>query len=157
MPRCIGRPYQPYQKESNIRFMVLVYPGNQTGYGAGQLPDQALLADMGTFNEALVEAGVLLSGEGLQPSSTGARVHFPGHGHKSVTHGPFTGAREVIGGFWIWQVQSQEEALAWAQRAPMEEGAPLELRQGSAPADFGPEVEDHERKLREQLERRQHR
>jgi hypothetical protein len=140
-----------------MRFMVLVYPGNKKGYEAGQLPDQELLANMGKFNEELVEAGVLLSGEGLQPSSKGARVHFPGNGNKSVTHGPLTESRELIGGFWIWQVKSKEEALKWAQRAPMEDGATLELRQVFEPSDFGPEVEDRERKLLEKIEKQRDR
>jgi hypothetical protein len=140
-----------------MRFMVLVYPGNKQGYEAGQMPAQEVLANMGKFNAELVEAGVLLSGEGLQPSSKGARVHFAGNGQKSVTDGPFPEARELIGGFWIWQVTSKEEALEWAKRAPMEEGATLELRQVFEPSDFGPEVEDHDRKLRAKLEQQQHR
>jgi hypothetical protein len=138
-----------------MRFMVLVNPGNKKGYEAGQMPDQELLANMSKFNEELGKAGVLLSGEGLQPSSKGARVHFPGNGKKSVTHGPFTETRELIGGFWIWQVKSKEEALEWAKRAPMEDGATLELRQVFELSDFGPEVEERERKLLKQVEKQQ--
>src|SRR5687767_1076789 len=140
-----------------MRVMVLVHPGNKKGYEAGQMPDQELLANMGKFNEELVKAGVLLSGEGLHPSSKGARVHFPGSVKKSVTRGPFEEARELIGGFWIWKVNSIEEALEWAKRAPMEDGATLELRQVFESSDFGPEVEERERKLLEQVERQQNR
>src|SRR5262245_1007523 len=125
-----------------MRFMVLVHPGNKKGYEAGQMPDAQLLANMGKFNEELVKAGVMLSGEGRQPSSKGARVHFPGKGKKTVTDGPFTETRELIGGFWMWRVKSREEALEWAQRAPMEDGATLELRQVFESSDFGPEVEE---------------
>jgi hypothetical protein len=135
--------------------MVLVYPGNIKGYEAGQMPDPELLEKMGKFNEELVEAGVMLSGEGLHPSSKGARVHFSGHGKKSVTDGPFAETKELIGGFWIWQVKSKEEALEWAKRAPMEEGATLELRQLFEPSDFGPEVEAQEKKLLEKMEKQQ--
>ena len=140
-----------------MRFMVLVYPGNKKGYEAGQMPDQQLLENMGKFNEELVEAGVMLSGEGLHPSSKGARVHFSGKGKKSVTSGPFAEARELIGGFWIWQVKSKEEAVEWAKRAPMEDGATLELRQVFEPSDFGPEVEKRETKLLKKLEKQRRR
>lgn len=136
-----------------MRFMVLVHPGNKKGYEAGQMPDQQLLADMGKFNEALVEAGVMLSGEGLQPSAKGVRVHFAGNGKQSVTDGPFTETHGLIGGFWIWQVKSKEEALQWAKRAPMEAAATLELRQIFELSDFGPEVEKQERKLLEKMEK----
>ena len=134
-----------------MRFMVLVYPGNKKGYEAGQMPEQKLLESMGKFNEELVNAGVMLSGEGMHPSSKGARVHFPGKGKKvTVTQGPFS-ERELVGGFWMWQVKSKEEALEWAKRAPMEDGATLELRQVFEAADFGPEVEAQEKKLQEKM------
>jgi hypothetical protein len=134
-----------------MRFMVLVYPGNRKGYEAGQMPEQKLLENMGKFNEELVNAGVMLSGEGIHPSSKGARVHFPGKGKKAVvTQGPFTD-RELVGGFWMWQVKSKEEALEWAKRAPMEDGATLELRQVFEAADFGPEIEAQEKKLQEKM------
>ena len=84
-----------------MRCMVLVHPGNKKSYEAGQMPDQVFLSHTGRFNEALVEAGVLLSGEGLQPRSKGVRVHLTSSGQKSVTNGPFAEAREIFGGFWI--------------------------------------------------------
>ena len=139
-----------------MRFMVLVYPGNKKGYEAGQMPSQELLTNMGKFNEELVEAGVMLSGEGLHPSSKAARIHFPGNGEKSVTNGPFDDAHELIGGFWIWKVKSKEEALEWAKRAPMEDGATLELRQVFESSDFGPEIEKQEKELLEKIEKQQH-
>jgi hypothetical protein len=139
--------------EIKMRFMVLVYPGNKKAYEAGEMPSQELLANMGKFNEALVDAGVMLSGEGLHPSSKGVRVHFPGDGDKSVTEGPFTDAHDLVGGFWIWQVKSKEEALEWAKRAPMEDGATLELRQVFESADFGPEIEKQEKELLERIEK----
>jgi hypothetical protein len=135
-----------------MRFMVLVYPGNPEGYEAGQMPNAELLANMGRFNEELVKAGVLLSGEGLQPSSKGIQVHFPVQGQTRVTEGPFPEPRQRIGGFWIWQVQSKEEALEWAKRAPMEDGATLELRQLFEPSDFGPDVEQQEKALLDKIE-----
>ncbi len=136
-----------------MRFMVLVHTGFK-GYEAGEMPDQQLLTDMGKFNEELVNAGVMLSADGLQPSSKGARVHFPGKGKKSViTDGPFADTHGLVAGFWIWQVKSKEEALEWAKRAPMEDGATLELRQIFESSDFGPEVEEQERKLLEKMEK----
>jgi hypothetical protein len=135
-----------------MRFMVIVHPGNKKGYEAGQMPDAELLTNMGKFNEELVKAGVMLSGEGLHPSSKGVRVHFPGKGKTNVTQGPFPESQELIGGFWIWQVKSKEEALDWAKRAPMEDGATLELRQVFESSDFGPEIEEQENKLREKIE-----
>ena len=127
-----------------MRFMVIVHPGNKQGYEAGQLPDPQLLANMGKFNEELVNAGVMLDGQGLHPSAKGTRVYFA-KGQTTVTDGPF--ADSLIGGFWIWQAPSKAEALEWAKRAPMEEGATLELRQVFEPEDFGPEVEQQENAL----------
>jgi hypothetical protein len=143
--------------ERKMKFIVLVHPANIKGYEAGQMPNEKLLANMGKFNEELVNAGVMLTGEGLLPSAKGARVHFPGNGKKTVTDGPFTEARELIGGFWMWQVKSKEEALEWAKRAPMEDGATLELRQCFDPSDFGPETEKRERSLHEKIEKQQNR
>ncbi len=138
-----------------MRFMVLVYPGNAKAYEAGQMPEAELLAKMGLFNEELVKAGVLLSGEGLQPSSKGVQVHFPGHGETRVSDGPFTEPRKPIGGFWIWKVKSKAEALEWAKRAPMEDGATLELRQVFEPSDFGPDIEQQETSLLDTLDSQQ--
>jgi len=101
---------------------------------AGVLPDEKLLAAMGKFNEELVKAGVMLAGEGLQPSSKGARVKFAG-GKRIVTDGPFTESKELIAGFWLWQVKSKEEAIQWLKRAPFEE-TEVEIRQVYEMADF---------------------
>lgn len=137
-----------------MRFMVIVLPGDLKDYEAGKMPEQQLLENMGKFNEELVNAGVMLSGEGLHPSSKGARMHFPGKGKQpSITDGPFPDAR--VGGFWIWQVKSKAEALEWAKRAPMEDGATLELRQVFEPSDFGPEIEQQEKQLLEKLKQQQ--
>jgi len=138
-----------------MRFMVIVYPGNVPGYEAGEMPGEELLTNMGKFNEELVDAGVMVSGEGLHPTAKGARVHFPGDGSANVTEGPFADSDRLVGGFWIWQVESKEEALSWARRAPMEDGATLELRQVFEMSDFGPEVEAQERALMEKMEEQQ--
>jgi hypothetical protein len=138
-----------------MRFMVLVQPGNPKGYEGGEMPDPGLIERMMAFNEEIVKAGVLLGGDGLHPSSKGARIAFAKGGKKTVTDGPFTEARELVGGYWLWQVKSKEEALEWARRAPMEDGAVLELRQIFEPEDFGPDVAKRERELLEQIEKRQ--
>src|SRR5207249_4166709 len=100
-----------------MRFMVLVKANKDSE--AGILPSQELLTEMGQFNEELVKAGVLLAGEGLHPSSKGARVRFSG-GKRTVIDGPFTEAKELIAGFWLWQVKSKEEAIEWLKRAPFD-------------------------------------
>lgn len=135
--------------------MVIVHPGDPESYENGVMPDEKILKEMGEFNEELVEAGVMLSGEGLHPSSKGVRVHFPKGEKMTITNGPFTEATELIGGFWIWQLKSKEEALEWAKRAPMEDGATLEIRQLFEPSDFGPEVEKQETELLEKIEAQQ--
>jgi len=104
---------------------------------AGVLPSKELLTEMGRFNEELVKAGVMLAGEGLQPSSKGARIKFSG-GKSTVIDGPFTESKELIAGFWLIQVKSKEEAIAWMKRAPFGEGVVLEIRQLFEPADFAP-------------------
>jgi hypothetical protein len=122
-----------------MRFMVLV-PGSKESE-AGQLPTAEMLTEMHKFNEELVKAGVMLAGDGLQPSSKGARVTFQG-GKKTVVDGPFTESKELISGFWIWQVRSRDEALEWLKRAPFgrsgDERVTVELRQIFEPADFAP-------------------
>jgi hypothetical protein len=122
-----------------MRFMVLV-PGSKESE-AGQLPTAEMLTEMHKFNEELVKAGVMLAGDGLQPSSKGARVTFQG-GKKTVVDGPFTESKELISGFWIWQVRSRDEALEWLKRAPFgrsgDERVTVELRQIFDPADFAP-------------------
>ncbi|HXP44320.1 MAG TPA: YciI family protein [Candidatus Acidoferrales bacterium] len=118
---------------------------------AGVMPQQELLAEMGKFNEELVKAGVLLAAEGLQPSSKGKRVRFSGS-NRTVIDGPFTEAKELIAGFWLWQVRSMEEAVEWVKRCPnpCEGESEIEIRQVFEADDFGPELTPE---LREQEER----
>jgi hypothetical protein len=121
---------------------------------AGVLPDQKLLADMGKFNEELTKAGVMLAGEGLQPSSKGARVRFSG-GKKTVIDGPFAESKELVAGFWLWSVKSMDEAIEWLKRAPFE-GTEVEIRPVFEAEDFGeaftPELREQEERLRRQIE-----
>jgi len=135
-----------------MRFMVIVKANKDSE--AGVLPDQKILAAMGTYNEELVKAGVMLAGEGLQASSKGARVRFEGPGKRTVIDGPFTETKELIAGFWLWQVKSKEEALEWLKRAPFQEGE-VELRQVFETEDFGevmtPEMRAQEERLRAQV------
>ena len=136
-----------------MRFMVLVKADKNSE--AGVLPDTKLLAAMGKFNEELVKAGVMLAGEGLQPTSKGARVKFSG-GKKTVIDGPFTEAKELVAGFWLWQVKSKAEAIEWLKRAPFEE-TEVEIRQIFEAEDFGanltPELREQEERLRKQTEK----
>src|SRR5262249_45072182 len=117
-----------------MRFMVLVKATKDSE--AGVLPDPRLLLEMGKYNEELVKAGVMLTGEGLQSSSKGARVKFSG-GSATVTDGPFPETRELVAGFWIFQVKSKQEAIDWAKRIPFTEGE-VEIRQIFEADDFGP-------------------
>jgi hypothetical protein len=119
---------------------------------AGIPPDTKLWADMGKFNEELAKAGVLLEAEGLQPSSKGARVHFAGD-KRTVTDGPFTETKELIAGFWMWQVKSKEEAIEWVKRCPnpMPGDSEIEIRQVYEPEDFGPEFTPELRQQEERL------
>jgi hypothetical protein len=120
---------------------------------AGVMPSQKLLTKMGNFNEELVKAGVLLAAEGLQPSSKGKRVKFSG-ANRTVIDGPFTEAKELIAGFWLWQVRSMEEAIEWLKRAPFDGGTEVEIRQVFEAEDFGaeltPELREQEERLRKQ-------
>ena len=139
-----------------MRFMILVKADKNTE--AGVLPDGKLLTEMGKYNEELLKAGVLLAGEGLQPSSKGARVQFSGD-KRTVTDGPFTEAKELIAGFWLWQVKSKEEAIEWVKRWPsIDAGAEIEIRQLIEPDDFGPaltpEIREQEERLRKEAEAR---
>lgn len=140
-----------------MKFMVIVKANKESE--AGVLPDAQLLADMGKFNEELVKAGVLLAAEGLQPSSKGARVRFSGS-ERTVIDGPFTETKELIAGFWLWQVRSKEEAVEWVKRCPCPSpGEPeVEIRQVFSPEDFAPvmtdEIREQEERLREQLARK---
>jgi hypothetical protein len=117
---------------------------------AGVMPNQKLLTDMGNFNEQLVKAGVMLEGEGLQPSSKGVRVKFSG-AKRSVIDGPFAETKELVAGFWMWQVKSLDEAIEWLKRAPFE-GTEVEIRPVFEAEDFGaeftPELREQEERLR---------
>ncbi|MDQ3696478.1 MAG: YciI family protein [Gemmatimonadota bacterium] len=134
-----------------MRFMTLVKADKSSE--AGVLPDEKLLTEMGKYNEELVKAGVMLAGEGLQPSSKGARVKFSG-GKRTVIDGPFTEAKELIAGFWLIQVKSKEEAIEWVKRVPFDEGE-IEIRQVFEAEDFGaeftPELREQEERLRAQV------
>lgn len=133
-----------------MRFMVIVKANKDSE--AGVMPDQKLLAEMGKFNEELVRAGVMLAGEGLHPSSRGVRVRFEGD-KRTIIDGPFTETKELIAGFWLWQVKSRDEAIEWLKRAPFREGD-VEIRQVFEPDDFGPaltpELREQEERLRAQ-------
>lgn len=138
-----------------MRFMVMVKASKESE--AGLMPSERLLADMGKFNEELIKAGVLLAGEGLQPSSKGARVRFAG-GQRTVVHGPFAQTGELIAGFWLLQVKSREEAIEWVKRCPnpMPDESEIEIRQVFEPEDFGteltPELRRQEREQRSQAQ-----
>ena len=134
-----------------MRFMVIVKANKDSE--AGVLPDQKILAEMGKFNEELVKAGVMLAGEGLQPSSKGARVRFQGN-KRTVIDGPFAETKELVAGFWLWQVKSKQEAIEWLKRAPFDEGTEIEIRQVFETADFAPSDPTGElRKKEEELRR----
>jgi len=136
-----------------VRFMIIVKADKNSE--AGVLPDKKILTEMGKFNEELVKAGVMLAGEGLHPSSKGARVRFS-EGKRTVIDGPFTEAKELVAGFWLWQVKSKEEAIEWLKRAPFGGGAEVEVRQVFEADDFGaeftPELREQEERLRAQME-----
>ena len=138
-----------------MRFMVIVKATKESE--AGVLPDEKLLTEMGKFNEDLVKAGVMLAGEGLQSSAKGARVKFSG-AKRTVTDGPFPETKELVAGFWLWQVKSKEEAIEWAKRCPNPSPgteSELEIRQVFEADDFGDalpaEVRDQEERLRKQM------
>jgi hypothetical protein len=133
-----------------MRFMVLMIPGDKS-YEKGAMPDPKLVDKMMKYNEDLAKAGVLLGLDGLHPSSKGARIEFSG-GKRTVIDGPFTEARELIGGYWLWQVKSKEEALEWASRCPAQDGDTLEVRQVFDAADFGPAVAGKEGAILESIE-----
>ena len=142
-----------------MRVMVIIKATANTE--AGVMPSEKLLADMSKFNEELVKAGVMLAGDGLHPSSKGKRVRFSG-GKKTVIDGPFAETKELIAGYWIWQVKSMDEAVEWARRCPEPmpgEDAELEIRPFFEAEDFGdeftPELREKEAKLRAELERQQ--
>jgi hypothetical protein len=138
-----------------MRVMVMVKATKESE--AGKMPDQKLLAAMGSFNEQLVKAGVMLAGEGLRPSSAGKRVHFSGS-TRSTVDGPFAETKELVAGFWLWQVESMEDAVEWVRRCPnpMESDSDIEIRPLFELEDFGaeltPELRAQEEKLRGQAE-----
>ena len=137
-----------------MRFMVMVRADKATE--AGVLPSEKLLSDMTRYNEELVKAGVMLAGEGLQPSSRGARVHFSGN-KRTVIDGPFAETKELIAGFWILQARSKEEVIEWVKRCPNPTGeeSEIEIRQVFEAADFGdaltPELLGREERMRQQI------
>ena len=137
-----------------MRVMVMVKASKSSE--AGAMPDEQLLAAMGRFNEELVKAGVMLAGEGLHPSSKGVRVHFDGD-KRTVRDGPFAETKELVAGFWLWQVRSMEEAIEWAKRCPnpMPEASDLEIRPVFEAEDFGaeftPELREQEERLRAEI------
>ena len=140
-----------------MRVMVMVRATKKSE--AGIMPEEKLLADMGRFNEELVKAGVMLAGEGLHPSSKGARVIFTG-GKKTIVDGPFAETKELIAGFWLWRVRRMDEALEWALRCPDPmpgEGSALELRPVFEPEDFGKELTPEQDALRARLEQKRNR
>ena len=141
-----------------MRFMVIVKATKASE--AGVLPNEALLAAMGKYNEELVKAGIMQAGEGLQPSSKGARVKFSG-GKRTVVDGPFAETKELIAGFWMWKCKSKEEAIEWVKKCPNPmpgEESEIEIRQVFEAEDFGaeftPELRAQEERLRETLENR---
>ena len=140
-----------------MRFMVIVKATKNSE--AGVMPSEKLLADMGKFNEELVKAGVMLAGEGLHPSSKGVRVKFAG-GKRTVIDGPFAETKELIAGYWLWQVKSKQEAIDWVKRCPDPmpgEEAEIEIRQVFEADDFGaeftPELREQEERVRKQADR----
>lgn len=134
-----------------MRFMVLVKADKDSE--AGGMPGKEILTAMGKYNEELVKAGVMLAGEGLHPSSKGARVRFSGD-KRTVIDGPFAETKELVAGFWLWQVKSKEEAVEWLKRAPFDGGTEIELRQVFEMEDFGeeftPELREQEKRVMEQ-------
>src|SRR5205809_3672589 len=141
-------------KETTMRFMVLVKATKESEEGV--MPDEKILTEMGKYNEELTKAGVMLAGEGLQPSSKGARVRFSGK-QRTVIDGPFAETKELVAGFWLWQCKSKDEAIEWLKRAPFDGGTEVEIRQVFEPEDFGPaltpELRAQEERVRAQAAR----
>ena len=138
-----------------MRVMVLVKASKESE--AGQMPTEQLLRDMGNFNEELVKAGVMLAGDGLRPSSRGKRIRFSGD-KRTVIDGPFTETKELVAGYWLWQVKSLDEAVEWLKRAPFQNGDEVEIRPVFEADDFGkeftPELRAQEQRLRAEVARR---
>lgn len=139
---------------------VMVFIKSDEASEAGEMPSEELLTEMGKFNEELVKAGIMLDGEGLHPTSKGARIRFTENG-STVIDGPFAEAKEVVAGFWIWQVRSLDEAIEWARRCPSGPGGELEIRPVFEAEDFGdalsPELREQEDRLRAQILQQQSR
>ena len=139
-----------------MRVMVIVKASEESE--AGEMPSTEILQKMGSYNEELVKAGVMLAGEGLHPSSKGKRIRFSGKDRK-VIDGPFAETKELIAGYWLWQVKSMDEAVEWLKRAPFDGGTEVELRPVFETDDFGeemtPELREQEERLRAETERRQ--
>jgi hypothetical protein len=135
-----------------MKFMILVKADKNAE--VGRMPDEKLLTEMGKYNEELAKAGIMLAGEGLHPTSKGTRVKFAGRKH-SVTNGPFPESKDLIAGFWIWQVKSKDEAIEWVKRAPFGDGAEIEIRQVHEAEDFGeaftPELREQEERVAVQI------
>jgi hypothetical protein len=135
-----------------MRVLVMVKANKDSE--AGVMPTEKLLTEMGKFNEELVKAGVMLAGEGLHPSAKGKRIKFSG-GKQTMTDGPFTETKELVAGFWLWQVRSIEEAVEWLKRSPFDGGAEVEIRPVFEVEDFGaeltPELREQEERLRRQV------
>jgi len=135
-----------------VMVMVKASPGSE----AGAMPSEQLLADMGRFNEELVRAGVMLAGEGLHPTSKGVRVRFSGR-QRTVVDGPFAETKELVAGYWLWQVRSMDEAIEWVKRCPnpMPDDSEIEIRPVFEEEDFGaeftPELREQERRLRDEI------
>src|SRR5438045_6220762 len=140
-----------------MRVMVIVKANEESE--SGKLPDEKILSAMGKFNEELVKAGVMLAGEGLKPSSKGARIKFSG-GKRTVTDGPFAETKELVAGFWLWQVKSFDEAVEWLKRAPFDGGTEVELRQvfeteEFAASDPSGDIRRQEEDLKKRIQARQ--
>lgn len=137
-----------------MRVMVIVKANEDSE--AGVMPTEKMLADMGNFNEELVKAGIMLAGEGLHPSSKGKRIKFTGS-NRIVTDGPFAETRELIAGYWMWQVKSIDEAVEWLKRAPFDGGEEVEIRPVFEMEDFGdeftPELREQEERIRAEAEK----
>jgi hypothetical protein len=145
---------QPIKETTRMaRFMVFV-PGNADSE-AGVMPSTELISEMTKFNEELVKAGVMLDGQGLKPTSAGAKIRYEG-GNKTVIDGPFTEAKEIVAGYWILQTKSREEVIEWLKKAPFDGGVELEIREIFEMEDFAaemtPELRDRERRMYEQIQ-----
>jgi hypothetical protein len=150
--RLVGKPafgLQNFKRRSTMRFMVIVKASKDSE--AGVMPSTELLTAMGKFNEEMVTAGVMQAGEGLHPSSRGARVKYSG-GQSAISRGPFDLTADLVAGFWLIETKSLDEAIEWMKRAPFDGGAEIEIRQVFSPEDFGealtPELRENEARLR---------